>query len=86
VTIKILRQRTIGLVASCCLPFYFPFGDGAHQCIGNHFALMEAQLILALIAQRFLPSLANEDAPELDPTFTLRPKSGLPMKLRNSRR
>ncbi|HEX6386231.1 MAG TPA: cytochrome P450, partial [Anaerolineae bacterium] len=32
---------------------YFPFGMGPRICIGNGFAQMEAQLILATIAQRF---------------------------------
>jgi cytochrome P450 len=56
---------------------YFPFGGGARGCIGNHFALMEAQIILATIAQNFLPRRAVRDAPELDPTFALRPKNGI---------
>ena len=32
---------------------YFPFGLGPRTCIGNGFALMEAQLLLASIAQQF---------------------------------
>jgi cytochrome P450 len=32
---------------------YFPFGLGPRTCIGNGFALMEAQLLLATIAQQF---------------------------------
>jgi cytochrome P450 len=32
---------------------YFPFGLGPRACIGNGFALMEAQLLLATIAQQF---------------------------------
>jgi cytochrome P450 len=32
---------------------YFPFGMGSRVCIGNGFATMEAQLLLATIAQRF---------------------------------
>lgn len=39
---------------------YLPFGAGQRICIGNHFALMEATLILADAAQRFRPRLAGE--------------------------
>lgn len=60
---------------------YFPFGGGARQCIGNHFALMEAQIVLATIAQNFVPQLAEAEQPELDPTFALRPKNGVRVRL-----
>jgi cytochrome P450 len=32
---------------------HFPFGGGAHQCIGNEFALMESQIVVAMLAQRY---------------------------------
>lgn len=60
---------------------YIPFGAGPRQCIGNNFALMEASLILASIAQRFelhlLPGI--EVIPE--PLFVLRPKNDILMSL-----
>ena len=34
---------------------YFPFGGGPRVCVGNHFARMEAVLLLATIARRFRP-------------------------------
>jgi len=32
---------------------YFPFGAEPRQCIGSNFALMEAQLIIATVAQKY---------------------------------
>ncbi len=64
---------------------YVPFGAGARICIGNNFAMMEGQLILATLAQRVDLSLANganggEIAPE--PLVTLRPLGGVPMRVK----
>lgn len=53
---------------------YLPFAAGPHTCIGNQFALMEAQVILASIFRRYrLRKPANE--PQIRPvgTITLRP-------------
>ncbi len=58
---------------------YFPFGDGPRICIGNHFATMEAVLILATIVRQFRLTLAPEEALELTPSITLRPKHGIKM-------
>jgi cytochrome P450 len=60
---------------------YFPFGGGPRQCIGNMFALMEATLVLATVAQRF--RLRMEAGAEIVPlaSITLRPKSGVPVRL-----
>jgi len=60
---------------------YFPFGGGPRVCIGNQFALTEAQLILATILPRyqfrFLPGVAL--VPE--PLITLRPRGKLLMTI-----
>jgi cytochrome P450 len=62
-------------------PFaYFPFGGGARQCIGNHFALIEAVVILATLAQRFDLHAVDALSPVPDPTFTMRPRGALPMR------
>jgi cytochrome P450 len=61
---------------------YFPFGGGPRQCIGNGFALMEAQLVLAAVAQRFELDALPGRAPVAEPLVTLRPRGGMPMRLR----
>ncbi|MCY1059563.1 cytochrome P450 [Nannocystis sp. SCPEA4] len=52
---------------------YFPFGGGPRLCIGNNFAMMEAVLVLATIAQRWRPAIAARDVPRPQFTITLRP-------------
>lgn len=59
---------------------YFPFGGGPRVCIGNGFALMEAQLILATVLQKARLRLAPEQGePELQPLIVLQPKGDLQM-------
>jgi cytochrome P450 len=60
---------------------YFPFSGGPRQCIGNGFAMMEAQLILATVAQRYRPRCVPGHVLTPEPLITLRPKGGLPMNL-----
>ncbi|HKY53391.1 MAG TPA: cytochrome P450, partial [Anaerolineales bacterium] len=58
---------------------YYPFGEGPHVCIGNNFALMEMQLILASALQRFRLRLIPNHPIALKPEATLRPKYGMKM-------
>ena len=58
---------------------YFPFGEGPHVCIGNNFALMEMQLILAMTLQRFRLRLVPKHPIAFKPEATLRPKHGMKM-------
>lgn len=61
---------------------WFPFGYGKRKCIGDQFALTEAALVLANLAQRWDPQLVAGTAVEPFGAITLRPKEGLPMVLR----
>ena len=66
-------------VASRPRHIYYPFGEGPHVCIGNHFALMEMQLILAMMLQRFRLLLDPNQTIALKPEATLRSKHGMKM-------
>lgn len=56
---------------------YLPFGGGPRICIGNSFALTEAQIILATIAQRYRLRLAPGHAVQPIGLVTLRTKDGI---------
>jgi len=60
---------------------YLPFSGGPRLCIGYEFALVEAQLILAMVLQRHRVRLMTdtEIAPEMK--LTTRPKGGVPVRL-----
>lgn len=76
-------ERFLGGAKESIVPWsYYPFGGGARMCIGNSFALMEAQVVLATLAQRFEPELVPGQDIVPDATFTLRPKHGVRMRIR----
>ena len=60
---------------------YLPFGAGPRQCIGNHFAMAEAQIILATLIQRYRLHLAPGQHVVPRPLITLRPRDGVVMRV-----
>lgn len=58
---------------------YFPFGGGQRRCIGEAFALMEAALIVATVAQHVRLTAVPGPAVVPQLSVTLRPKHGVPL-------
>lgn len=56
---------------------YLPFGAGGHLCIGKNFAIMEAQLLLAMLFQRYRVSLVPGHKVEPQAAIALRPRNGI---------
>jgi cytochrome P450 len=56
---------------------YFPFGGGSRRCLGESFALLEARLIVAMVAQAYRLHLVPEHPVEPQPLLTLRPRHGV---------
>jgi cytochrome P450 len=60
---------------------YVPFGGGPRVCIGNHFATMEAIVVLATIARRRRLHPVPGYSPDLLPAVTLRSRNGVWVKV-----
>jgi cytochrome P450 len=58
---------------------YFPFGGGPRYCIGKHLALLEIQLIVAMMVQKYRLRCVPGHPVEPFPGITLRPRYGLRM-------
>ncbi len=60
---------------------YFPFGGGERTCIGNHFAHMEAVLVLATFLKERSVRVLPGFQPTIVPYVTLRPENGLELEV-----
>jgi cytochrome P450 len=60
---------------------YFPFGGGPRRCLGEHFALQEAQLIVAMVAQTYRLQLVPGHPVIPQPLLALRPRDGVRVML-----
>jgi cytochrome P450 len=53
---------------------YFPFGGGPRHCIGKHFSMLEATLILGTIAQDYRLELRSRKPISLQGSLTMHPE------------
>jgi cytochrome P450 len=61
---------------------YFPFGGGPRICIGNYFAMMEAILVVATMAQKVTVENVSPEPLRTQPSVTQRPATSIEMKIR----
>ena len=61
---------------------YLPFAAGPRSCIGIGMAMLEIQLVLAQVVQRFTVRVIPDHPIETVAKVTLKPRYGLPVTLR----
>jgi cytochrome P450 len=59
---------------------YFPFGGGPRSCVGEHFAMLEAVILLAALLRRH-EVVSMTSRLDVEPMITLRPKGAVPVML-----
>ena len=69
---EVPREHRIGQQGA-----YLPFSMGQRKCIGDTFAMVEAQLILVTVLRRFHLELVPGQTFEPEPVITLRPRGGV---------
>lgn len=58
---------------------YLPFGGGRRACVGQGFAILNAQILGAMIAQRYSFEPDRSKSVKLELTITTRPQDGVPV-------
>jgi cytochrome P450 len=76
---RFLRDPSLGLGGARNFA-YLPFGAGPHLCIGNHFAMAEATLVLALLLRRGRLRALDPDGARPRAAATLHVDGGLPAR------
>ncbi|MEM1220572.1 MAG: cytochrome P450 [Bacteroidota bacterium] len=61
---------------------YLPFGAGPRMCIGYQFAMMEMQILAALLVQQFSFEIEPGYAAEKQTLITLKPKDGMHLRVK----
>jgi cytochrome P450 len=62
---------------------YLPFSQGMHRCIGEHFAIMEMQMVLIRLYNRFEIQLEQKQQPTLQALVTLRSQDPIYVKFKS---
>jgi cytochrome P450 len=62
---------------------YLPFGNGPRRCLGATFAMMEMQIVLPLILQRFHPVVPPNTRVDRGGSVLSLPRGGLPVVLQS---
>lgn len=60
---------------------YIPFSAGPRRCIGDHFAMVEMQIHVGLMAQAFRFELVDQNTPELEASINMRAKNPVILKI-----
>jgi cytochrome P450 len=61
---------------------YFPFGGGPRRCLAEDFAMLEMQIVLAMILQAYRFHLVSDQRIEAEALHSLRLRRGLLLTLR----
>jgi len=79
---RFLPERWLDGLATRLPKFaYYPFGGGQRVCIGVHFALMEAAIVLATVGQKYRFTIDPNAVIDIKPQITMPPKYGMPATL-----